>query len=317
MLNPRRDSDLLNLGGDTGGAVSLDTCRHGGLSARRVRELVASGRWQAPFPRVFVAFSGPIPAVTLHYAALLYAGEGAALSHDTAGWLWWFCQRPEKIHITIPYSRVVASQPGLVIHRSRDLTSDDLHPALSPCRTRIERTVVDLLGNARNGDAALSLVANAMRGRRTTPDRLRQVLEPRVRVRWRKEVLAALPDVQAGAHSLLEIKDAKMRRAHGLPAGTRQFHRDVHGVEHLDVLVEEYRLHVELDGRLGHDRATEVWRDFRRDNRSEVLRLRHLRYGWADMIDKECQVAAEQAEILRQQGWTGHFRRCPKCPPDL
>jgi hypothetical protein len=81
-------------------------------------------------------------------------------------------------------------------------------------------------------------------------------------------------------------------------------------------LVEEYRLHVELDGRLGHDRAAEVWRDYRRDNRSEVLRLRHLRYGWADMIDRECQVAAEQAEILRQQGWTGRFRPCPKCPSD-
>jgi hypothetical protein len=41
----------------------------------------------------------------------------------------------------------------------------------------------------------------------------------------------------------------------------------------------------------------------RRDNRSEVMRLRELRYGWADMVDKPCEVAIEQAVILRQQGW--------------
>jgi hypothetical protein len=190
-----------------------------------------------------------------------------------------------------------------------------VHPALSPRRTRLDRTVIDLLGDARDGEAALSLVADAMRNRRITADRLREALEPHPRVRWRSEVLAALPDLRAGAHSLLEIKDATMRRVHGLPAGTRQFRRDVNGVEHLDVLIEEYQLHVELDGRLGHDRAREIWRDYRRDNVSEVGGLRHLRYGWADMIDRPCRVAAQQAEVLRQQGWPGTLRRCPKCAP--
>lgn len=96
--------------------------------------------------------------------------------------------------------------------------------------------------------------------------------------------------------------------------GVRQSKRLANGVEYLDVLIEDFRLHVELDGRLGHDRARETWRDMRRDNQSERLRLRHLRYGWADMIDRPCEVAVEQAVILRQQGWRGTFTRCRSCP---
>lgn len=314
MLNPERYGHLAGLGDETAGAVTTAECRAYGLSNRVARDLVMTGRWQSPFRGVYVIFSGPIPLLTIHHAALLYAGDGAVLSHATAAWLWGLGRRPPDIHVTVPFSRSVAPQPGLLVHRSRNFGPDDWQPAKSPRRTRIERTVIDLLADARTGEAALGLVADAMRGRRTTPDRLREALAGQSRVRWRVEVMGALPDLRAGAHSLLEIKDARLRRTHGLPAGIRQFTRDINGVEHLDVLIAEYRLHIELDGRFGHDRAVEEWRDYRRDNNSEVLRLRHLRYGWADMIDRPCQIAAQQAEILRQQGWDGQFRWCKRCP---
>jgi hypothetical protein len=317
MLNPQRDPDLMDLGRETAGATHLDQCRVAGLSERRLHLLVATGRWQSPFPRVYVTFSGPIPPLTMLYAALLYAGKGSVLSHWTAGALWKLCMSPRKIHITVPYNREVEDQPGIVIHRSRTLFADDIHPSLSPTRTRLERTVLDLLASKRSADEALGLIGDAMRHRATTADRLRAALVARPRTRWRRVILMALPDVAAGAHSVLELKDAAMRRRHGLPMGTRQFTRLADGTEHLDVFVEEWRLHVELDGRLGHDRTREIWRDFRRDNRSEVAKLRHLRYGWSDMIDRPCEIAREQADILRQQGWRGEFRRCPSCPPDL
>jgi hypothetical protein len=113
------------------------------------------------------------------------------------------------------------------------------------------------------------------------------------------------------------LKDSSIRRRHGLPRGKRQKRRDADGVEYLDVMIEEYALHVELDGRAGHERVEEEWRDMRRDNRSEVLQLRHLRYGWSDVVHRPCEVAIEQAVILRQQGWRGRFKRCPDCPRDL
>jgi hypothetical protein len=42
--------------------------------------------------------------------------------------------------------------------------------------------------------------------------------------------------------------------------------------------------------------------------------MRHLRYGWADIVDRPCEVAAQQALIFRQQGWTGALRPCSNCP---
>jgi hypothetical protein len=283
------------------------------MTDERIRWLVESGRWQSPFPRVFVAFSGPIPLLTLQYAALLYAGAGAVLSHESAGSLWRLCAPPNAIHVTVRYPRQVEDRPGLVLHRSRNVIDLDIHPARSPLRTRIERTVLDLLADKRTADEALGLVADAVRDRATTTERMRSALIRRPTTRWRRVILEALPDVNAGAHSALEIRDAKLRRRHGLPMGTRQFRRQTDGSEYLDVLIEEWQLHVELDGRLGHDRARERWRDMKRDNRSEVQQLRHLRYGWADLLDRPCEVAAEQALILRQQGWRGAFRRCAGC----
>jgi hypothetical protein len=302
------------LGADTAGVVNLEMCRAAGLPASRVRWLVESGRWQRLHPRVFATFSGPVDVPTRRYATLLYAGRGAALSHRSAGALWGLCAEPPVIHVVVPSCRKVDPQPGLVIHRSRTLSHAQVHPTLLSPRTRVERTVVDLLAEQPTADRALGLVADALREGLSTAPRLRDAVNAGRGIRWRRVVLEAIPDLTQGARSVLELRDAAMRRAHGLPAGRRQVRRRHTGVEYLDVLVEEFGLHVELDGRLGHDRGSEIWRDMRRDNASELRGLRHLRYGWADLVDRPCAVAAEQAQVLAQQGWTGRLRRCSRCP---
>jgi hypothetical protein len=305
------------LGEATGGAIHLDECRAAGMTDARLKWLVRSGRWQPVLPRVYIGFTGPVPLLTRQYAALLYAGNGSVLSHESAGQCWRLNREPATIHVTVPYRRQVDVQPGLVIHRSRTLIAGDIHPVFSPPRTSVERTVLDLLPASHNAEAALGLVADAMRHPSATVDRLRGALLARPCTPWRKVVLEALPDLRAGARSALELRDAAMRRGHGLPMGKRQFTRLRDGTEHLDVLIEEWRLHVELDGRLGHDRGREIWRDMRRDNRSVASQFWPLRYGWADMVDRPCQVAIEQAGILRRQGWPGRFKRCPNCPETL
>jgi hypothetical protein len=286
------------------------------MSKDKVRWLVDSGRWQRPFPRVYVTFNGPIPYQVMLQAAVWYAGTGAALSHFTAGHHYCWCPRPSRIHVIVPFNRKIRPQPGLAIHRSRTLSGQDIR-IVEPAVTTPERTVIDLLPEQRTVRNALALVGDAVRSRRTTADNLRAALLAAPEVKWRKPVLDALPDVRAGAHSVLEIMDAKARRRHGLPTGERQFTRKSNGTEHLDVLIKEFRTHVELDGQLGHDGTLDVWRDMHRDNHSEVRGLRHLRYGFADLLERECDVMIQQAEILRQQGWSEPFRRCPNCPKKL
>ncbi len=299
------------------GVVPLEVCLAYGLSKKRLHWYVASGRWQSPFPRVYVVFSGPLPRETLLAAALAYAGEDAVLSHDTAGACWGLCAWPDVIHITVPYHRKVEPQPGLRIHRSRTLTADDVHPTRSPALTRVERTVLDMLRSRRRVRDAVALAADAVRTRRTTAARLRAALLARPRTRWRRELLFVLPDIAAGAHSVLEVEDARLRRLHGLPEGRRQVRRLRDGAEYLDHVVGEYATHVEYDGRLGHDDAAARWRDMDRDNASEVAGMRHLRYGAVDLLERPCQVMIQQALVLRQQGWPGPFHRCSRCPRTL
>lgn len=314
MLNPLRDADLLNF--SLRAIVGLDDCRAAGITDDKLQWLVASGRWQHLHPRTFATFSGPVPYDFRLRAALLYAGSGAALSHQTAGAMHGICQRPDSIHLLVRYERDADDQPGLVVHRSRTLTDAEVN-ASPLAHTTIERTVLDLLPLQRSATAALGLVGDAIRTRRTSAERIRAALLNAPCTKWRRVVRDALPDVAAGAQSPLEIRDAQLRRRHGLPQGTRQARRGGAGVEYLDVLIEPFGIHIELDGRLGHDRAVEQWRDMRRDNRSELARLRHLRYGWADVMDRPCDVAIEQAIVLRQQGWNGEFRRCRTCPKEL
>jgi hypothetical protein len=119
MLNPQRDADLLSLGATTDGVVSLDVCRAAGLSDRRLSDLVATGRWQSPWPRVYVTFSGPLPSAARLQAAVRYAGRDATISHASAGYLWRLTAAPPIIHLTHAASRRLPSRLHAASHDRR------------------------------------------------------------------------------------------------------------------------------------------------------------------------------------------------------
>jgi very-short-patch-repair endonuclease len=107
---------------------------------------------------------------------------------------------------------------------------------------------------------------------------------------------------------LLELRYLRdVERPHRLPAGRRQ--RGVAGTWQ-DVWYEEFTTVVELDGRLGHAEAQGGWRDMARDNAAAVRSEVTLRYGWADVTTRPCEVAAQVAEVLRNRGWPRTPRKC-------
>jgi very-short-patch-repair endonuclease len=241
------------------------------------------------------------------WAAVLFAGPGAALSHQTAAELFGLdVQATERIHITVPAARKPVVRPGIVVHRSRNVAATR-YPALDPPRTRVEETVLDLARTSRDLDEAMGWLMRGVSSRRTTPERLLAALAARHRVRWRRELIDALTDVADGCHSLLELRYARqVERAHGLPRGKRQ-HR--FGATLEDVAYPEYRTTVELDGKVGHV-AEHAFRDHRRDNAVVRAGARVLRYGYADVTQRPCVVADEVSEVLRASGWAGYPRRC-------
>src|SRR6266545_2429321 len=181
-----------------------------------------------------------------------------------------------------------------------------------PPQTRVEDTVLDLTQSATDLDTALSWCARACGRRLTTPARLPVALDARRRVRWRAELSAVLQDVGDGCHSLLEIRYLRdVERRHGLPRARRQAatERPDGGRGYADVSYDELGVLVELDGRVAHPEHAR-WRDMERDNAAAITGAAVLRYGWADVAQRPCAVAAEVAAMLQTAGWSGTLRRC-------
>lgn len=79
-----------------------------------------------------------------------------------------------------------------------------------------------------------------------------------------------------------------------------------------DVRYDDFAVLVELDGRLGHE-GSGRFRDYRRDNAFALQSLVTLRYGWYDVVDLPCHVAAQVAAVLHSRGWDGVPSRCHRC----
>lgn len=290
-----------------------------GISRHALQVKLDSGRWQRLHSGVYAAFSGKPDREAMHWAAVLGAGPRAVLSHETAAELYGLLgtrTRPGPlVHVMVPRGQRVAAMSEVRLHYSQRLDISR-HPVLLPPVTRLEDTILDLAGTAATLPDGIAWLLRGCASRRTTPDRLRQTMAARLRLRWRKELSVALGDARSGVQSALEHGYLyRVERPHGLPAGVRQRRVIVRTVPtYQDVRYERYRLVVELDGRAAHPEQ-QRWRDIRRDNAAAAEGCVTLRYSWADVTQQPCGVAAEVGRVLRTRGWPGRLRLCgPDCP---
>ena len=286
-----------------------------GLSRTSVGHRMRSGQWQRPHPKVYVTYSGPITEETRLAAALAYAGEGAALSHETALGRHGLRARREPLHITVGQDRRVANRPGLVLHHSRLWADSDRRTVRGlPC-TSLERTVLDLVDTAKTPGAAAAVIVDAVGSRRTTAGRLRLALAGRPNLRHHAAMTLVLAEAQDGVHSPLELMFSRNRERHRVSLGARQVRQVLNGkVTYKDNFVVEYDLVTELDGLANHDGALETFRDMDRDNADTEAGHAVLRVGWIAMLDRPCDVARQRASVLRKRGWRGLPVACgPTC----
>jgi hypothetical protein len=293
------------------GTISRRQAVDSGVPPDRVDWLVRTGRWQVLTRGVYSVYSGPPNRDAELWAGLLRAGPGAVLSHQTAAEVCGLSDRRSTlVHLTIPARRYVTPIQGVIIHRSHrvDLAR---HPVLLPPQTRIEETVLDLVQASATFDSAFNIVCAACQRRLTTARKLLLAMRARAKLRWREDIRAALGDIGAGAHSLLEYRYIhRVERPHGLPEAKRQARVDRQGGRwYLDNLYEEYGLCVELDGQEAHpdDRR---WQDIRRANAVLVRGAGTLRYGWTDVNFRHCLTAAQVGRALANLGWQEPLRRC-------
>jgi len=297
------------------GIITADQALQAGLSRALLRSRVRRGRWQRIHRGVYATFSGELSRAAIMWAAVLAAGQGAMLSHRSAAELDKLTdERSDPVHVTIPAERRAEPRPGVVLHRSRR-AADAAHPALAPPRTRIEETILDLAAAATTLDDMVGWVTRGIGRRLTTRDRLAAVLLQRPPAHWHRQLAELLSEDMAGVHSPLEWRYVRdVERPHGLPAAVRQVVFVRAGRRgYRDVLYEQYRTAVELDGSIAHP-AESRWRDIRRDNAAAADGVTTLRFGWLDVTRDPCAVAAEIARALSQRGYGGSRPCSPGCP---
>jgi len=237
------------------GVVSRSQAIRAGLSPGMIKFRVRSGRWRQIHPGVYATFTGEPTRRTRLWAAVLSAGPGAAISHETAAELQRLTDKAtEMIHLTVPAERRVSPVEGVSLHRSTRVMEAVQKNAYPP-RTKIEETVLDLTQTATTFDDLCGWVTRAIARELTDETRLLAAMTVRTKLRWRADLRELIVAAAGGDHSVLEFRYHRdVERAHGLPEPARQVAFTTRNGRRgrRDRVYEPHGVVVELDGRLAH-----------------------------------------------------------------
>lgn len=295
------------------GVVSRRQALASGIPASTIASTVSRGLWQHIHPGVYYANAGDIRWEARQWAAVLYAGAGALLSHETAAEILGLTDRRSLvIHVTVPASRRVSAPQGVAVHYSSFSYPRWRPPRGVPPHTFYAETVIDLVAAAGNLDDVVAWVSRGITRNLVTAGELRAAAAARRRFRWRGQIDDVIGQVAGGSHFPLEFRyDRDVERAHGLPAAARQakFVKSDGSRGFRDRCYEGYGLIVELDGREFHPEEQRT-RDRARDNEAAATTGATLRYGWADVSRTACEIAGQVYRALRRRGYPGTIRPC-------
>jgi hypothetical protein len=281
-----------------------------GMSRDAVSSRSQSGAWQRLHRGTYATFSGVPPREARLWAAVLRAGPGAVLSHETAAEVHGLIDKPSTmIHVTVSAERNPAKAGtirGVTVHRSRRVVRQELPPWQLP-RTPVAETVLDLVAASASFDDAYAWLSRATGRRLVSAGMIKEAMAARKRMRWRDWLTDALGGVADGVMFPLELRYVRdVERAHGLPAARRQARRELAGgVRYLDNFYDAYRLCVELDGRSSHP-PEQKWQDADRDNDNLFAGdVQTVRFGVRDVTVRRCARAGQLAAALMRRGWNG------------
>lgn len=214
-------------------------------------------------------------------AAVLACGEGAVLSHTSAGELWGMlrARRPPSpasfdldVHVTVPSEGGRRNRSGIVIHRSRTLDPDQVTRRLGIPVTKPSRTLTDL--------------------RRTLP-------QPRFAAALREAEYLGLPIDQKlgpdGTRSELESRFLGLCRRHRLPKPEVNVRA---GPFIFDFLWPDQALIVEVDGHRAHGSRSAFEADRERDSQLTALGFTVVRFTWRQLTDGPADVASTLRTLL-------------------
>jgi very-short-patch-repair endonuclease len=263
-----------------------------GITRGSFNHRIATGSLHHVLPSVLSVVYPVIEPWAAETAALLYAGNDAVLSHESAAARWGLASTPSFVAITV-IGRHVRSRPGLHVHQVNGLDIRDvrLHqgfPVTSPPRTLIDCASHPNIDRLLNEARALKLVTDAE-------------LEAAMDRCLRRRGVAGLRALLA-AEKDTGFTRSKAERILRRLVGEGELERPVtntyvEGVE-VDAYWPRLKLVVEFDGHRYHGSYRAFQRDRAKTNMLIAAGYLVLRFTWAQLTQRPMLVLATIARTL-------------------
>jgi very-short-patch-repair endonuclease len=289
------------------GVFCIADASRAGLSEARIRYRAANA-WERVHDGVF-RMPGAAPSWKGDLrAAVLGAGERAAISHRSAAALW---ELPGASRGTIELTCVRwerAVRPGLVVHENRRLSNDDIRQVDGIPTTSPELLLLQLAGMHRSVNFVEMVIHAARRKRLITYESTRRTFERHAYrgvagTRVLRVALEQWDPEQRPTESEMETKLLQAIRAHGLAEPVLQFEvRDGRGalVGRVDAAYPDALLALEYDSKQEHSDEFQLARDARRRNALAALGYHTLSARHADLERGGREICRQIAAILRR-----------------
>ena len=308
-MEPPRDVEISRLAERQHGVVSLPQLLFLGLSARAVRDRVATGRLIRIHRAVYAVGHGRLTKRGHWMAAVLAYGPAARLSHRSAACLEGI--RPDnraKTDVTVP-SRSARPRRGIDVHMSTTLEPADMTIIDAiPCTT-LPRTLLDL-AEVVDERAVEKAINQAEVLRKFDLGAVNEVLSRAPGRRGAAVLKRVLTAYDGPTLTVRELEERFLAlcRAAGLPkpAVNEWITLDGGIAYKADFLWQAERLIVETDGWGSHGTRQAFENDRRRDRRLSVAGWTVVRFTWRD-------VEREPAEVKETLGrlWEARSGRAP------
>ena len=297
------DRAVAEMAGHQHGVVSHAQLLAAGLTRRSIERRAQSGRLHRVHRGVYaVGHTAPMP-LSREAAALLACGDGAVLSHRSAGAAWGILERPVALVEVTVVGPDCGARPGVRVRRARRIASEDvdLQDGLrltGPARTLLDlasvlsmralrRAVNETLVLGLADEEALWAVLDRSRGRRGRSQLGRLLADGRGPSLTRSEAERRLLELIAAAE--LPRPETNVRV----------------GACEVDFLWREHRLVAEVDGYAFHGTRAAFERDRVRDAEFQARGYAVLRITWRQIVE------APEATIARLARTVGHRTAAP------
>ena len=283
----------------TGRLVHRRDALAGGMTTGELDELFRQGRWTRLFPQVYWTVpmpTDPAPLARLRIrAAHLWAGGGVVGGSAAACWHGWLTALPAVVELHIPHDRRLSTQPGIRLRRTA-LSPLDITEHEGITTTTAERTALDLAAVG-----CTDLLDTMLRKRWYDADAVAAALARGAGQRGWVKARQAVAESVTRPFSVLERDLHRHLRKGGVTGWVANPSlRVASRVVVPDLLFEEQRLVVEIDGHAHHSSREAFENDRMRQNLLVAAGYRGLRFTWRQLVEDPAGVVRLiQAELLR------------------